>query len=121
MTCTGSSISADGTLLAIGDFTGEIKVFCSKTHKLLQQAHLLVDQIRYLHFHDSHNNVLLIGTFSGNVYSWSNVGVDLESQPEKLVTLNKTVTNIRTTQGRVKLNQLTTVKVHYVIFGTTKG
>lgn len=79
------------------------------------------DQIRYLHFHDYYNSILFIGTFSGTVYSWSHVGIHPESKPKKLVNLSRTVTSIRNSRGVVRINPITTITRHYVIFGTIKG
>lgn len=72
LTCTGASLSKNQDLLAVSDFTGTIRLFCglSTTTKLLKESNL-PDQIRYMHFHDFHNHVLLIGTFSGAVYVWN--------------------------------------------------
>lgn len=75
ITCSGSSISKNKDLIAVGDFTGNIKVFHpSKDHEIIAEG-TIQDSVRYLHFHDYHNNILFIGAFSGAVYVWNNIGI----------------------------------------------
>ncbi len=118
ITCSGASLSKDKDIFAVGDFTGNVKLFTdqSKT-KLLKEA-LIPDQVRYLHFHDYHNQVLFIATFSGNVYVWNVLSTD---SPQPLVHLNKTVTSIRTSHGSHRVNSFRSILKHYVIFGTVMG
>jgi len=70
ITCCGASISKDQDMIAIGDFGGNLKVMEPKTGLTMFETNIQ-ESIRYLHFHDFHNNVLLIGTFSGNVFVWN--------------------------------------------------
>jgi hypothetical protein len=72
ITCSGAALSKDKDLVAVGDFTGNVKVFSaldSRTKILAEGS--IPDQIRYLHFHDYHNEILLIATFSGAIYTWN--------------------------------------------------
>lgn len=72
ITCSGASISKNKDLVAVGDFTGNVKVYCAKSEKtILIKEGAVPDQVRYIHFHDYHNDVLLIATFSGAVYVWN--------------------------------------------------
>lgn len=54
ITCSGASLSKNGDLVAIGDFSGNIKIFNAKASKttLIKETSILPDQVRYLHFHD---------------------------------------------------------------------
>lgn len=61
------------------------------------------EAVRYLHFHDYHNDLLLIGTFSGNVFAWNNSSKS-GSQPKLITRVSKTVTSIRNSYGYVKIN-----------------
>ena len=99
LTCSGASLSKDKDLMAVGDFTGKVKIFLKDSGKQVAETQVL-DSVRYLHFHDYHNNVLLIATISGAVFVWNNAGVaGSTSQPTLLINLNRTVTNIRTSHG----------------------
>lgn len=72
ITCSGASLSKNRDVLAVGDFTGNVKLFSAteKTH-VLNEVCIDGEQIRYLHFHDYHNDILLIGTIGGRVYVWN--------------------------------------------------
>ena len=71
ITCSGASLSKNKDLYAVGDFTGSVKIFSDHSHTTLLKEAVIPDQVRYLHFHDYHNDVLLIASFSGNVYVWN--------------------------------------------------
>lgn len=118
ITCSGASLSKNKDIFAVGDFSGNVKLFSdhSKT-KLIKEA-LIPDQVRYLHFHDYYNPVLFIGTFSGNVYVWNTLS---SNEPTPLVHLSKTVTSIRTSHGWHRVNSFRSILMHYVIFGTVMG
>jgi WD40 repeat protein len=84
ITCCGASISKDAKIVAIGDFSGTIKLFDTLTGKEYGSGNI-GESVRYLHFHDYQNEILLIGTFSGNLFVWNNVQPDSDgnvlSQP----------------------------------------
>jgi WD40 repeat protein len=103
ITCSGASLSKNKDLFAVGDFTGSVKIFSDHSHTNLLKETMIADQVRYLHFHDYHNDVLLIATFSGNVYVWN---TKTSNEPETLAHLNKTVTSIRTSHGSHRVNSM---------------
>ncbi|CDW77113.1 wd40 repeat-containing protein [Stylonychia lemnae] len=119
ITCCGSSLSKNKDLIAVGDYLGKIHIYCSKTQKILHQAQI-DDQIRYMHFHDYHNEILLIATFSGAIYVWNNIGRE-NNNPKRILNLNRTVTSIRTSHGQVRLNPIRFAEKQYIIFGSIKG
>lgn len=61
---------------------------------------------------------LLIGTFSGLVYVWN---LETQDKPQLLVNLKRTVTNIRSSRGKIKINAYTHKQKEYLIFGTIAG
>ena len=118
ITCSGASLSKNKDLYAVGDFTGSVKIFTDHTQTNLLKEAMIPDQVRYLHFHDYHNDVLFIATFSGNVYVWN---VKTANEPETLAHLSKTVTSIRTSHGSHRVNSFRSIPRHYIIFGTVMG
>jgi hypothetical protein len=72
ITCSGASLSKDRELFAVGDFIGHLKVYkrIEGRFEIYSEAQI-INQVRYLHFHDYHNEILLIGTISGPVYVWN--------------------------------------------------
>lgn len=57
-------------MVAIGDFSGNIKVY-NPTNGVVIADTNIGESVRYLHFHDYSNHILLIGTFSGNLFVWN--------------------------------------------------
>jgi WD40 repeat protein len=100
ITCCGASVSLKKDMVAVGDFSGNIKIYNPMNGSLLCDTNI-GESVRYLHFHDYCNHILFIGTFSGNLFVWNKVGLNEIEAPHLLVKVSKTITSIRNSEGYV--------------------